>query len=214
MSHYLTSLIMCLLLSLSLPYASAAENSQSQQHTILIMGDSISAGYGIDKAQGWVSLLKTRLSSLNTKTQYKIVNSSISGETTSGGANRIKSLLKQHKPMIVVLELGGNDGLRGSSIKLLEQNLSFMINESKNVDAHILLLGMQIPPNYGQTYSRLFKDMYPKIAREHNITLLPFLLEGIAGQPEMMQADGIHPTTSAQPIMMEAVWSQLKTWIH
>lgn len=205
---------MCLLLSLSLPHASAAENSQSQQHTLLIMGDSISAGYGIDKAQGWVSLLKTRLSSLNTKIQYKIVNSSISGETTSGGANRIKSLLKQHKPMIVVLELGGNDGLRGSSIKLLKQNLSFMINESKSVGAHILLLGMQIPPNYGQAYSRLFKEMYPNIAREHNITLLPFLLEGIAGQSEMMQADGIHPTASAQPIMMEAVWSQLKAWIH
>lgn len=214
MSHYLTSLIMCLLLSLSLPYASAAENSPSQQQTILIMGDSISAGYGIDKAQGWVSLLKTKLSSLNTKIQYKIVNSSISGETTSGGANRIRSLLEQHNPNVVVLELGGNDGLRGSSIKLMKQNFAFMINESKKVDANILLLGMQIPPNYGLTYSNLFKDMFPKIASEHNITLLPFLLEGIAGQPEMMQADGIHPTATAQSIMMEAVWSQLKNWIN
>lgn len=208
MPYYLKSLLVFLLINLSLPYALAGENSQSEQQTILIMGDSISAGFGIDKAQGWVSLLESKLEPL--ATPYKIINASISGETTSGGANRIKPLLAKHNPSLVIIELGGNDGLRGSPIKMMKQNLSYMIKQSQNAGAEVLLLGMRIPPNYGQTYSDLFSRQYQQLALENNTLILPFLLNGIATQTGMMQADGIHPTTKAQPLMMEYVWSVIK----
>lgn len=192
---------------MSLPHALAVENTQSEQQSILIMGDSISAGYGIDKEQGWVNLLINRLNSL--KTPYNVINASISGETTRGGANRINTLLTQHSPDIVIIELGGNDGLRGSPIKGITKNLDYMIQQGQNSGAKILLLGMQIPPNYGETYSRLFSQQYKNLALKHNVSLVPFLLEGIAAQPGMMQADGIHPTEKAQPLMMESVWRLL-----
>lgn len=197
----------CLMLSLSLPHALAAENTQSQQQSILIMGDSISAGFGIDQEQGWVNLLIMRLNTL--ETPYNVINASISGETTRGGANRIKPLLKQHNPDLVIIELGGNDGLRGSPIKGITKNLDYMIQQSQSSGAKVLLLGMQIPPNYGQSYSRLFAQQYKKLALERNVSLVPFLLAGIAAEPGMMQADGIHPTAQAQPLMMESVWRLL-----
>ena len=197
-----------LLVNLSLPYALAGENSQSEQQTILIMGDSISAGFGIDKSQGWVALLESKLKPL--ATPYKIINASISGETTSGGANRIKPLLVKHNPSLVIIELGGNDGLRGSPIKMMKQNLDYMIKQSQNAGAEVLLLGMRIPPNYGKTYSDLFSRQYKQLALENNTLVLPFLLNGIATQTGMMQADGIHPTAKAQPLMMEYVWSMIK----
>ena len=197
-----------LIINLSLPQAHAGENSPLQQQTILVVGDSISAGFGIDKDLGWVALLGQRLE--KEFPQYALVNASISGETTSGGANRISSMLQQHQPNLVILELGGNDGLRGTPIKLITQNLTHMIRSSQKAGAQVLLLGMRIPPNYGQRYSELFADQYPVLAAELNIPLLPFLLEGIAAEAGMMQADGIHPTENAQPIMTKSVWQMLK----
>jgi acyl-CoA thioesterase-1 len=206
--HYLVAITLFLLLSLSLPQAQARENSSSEQYTILIMGDSISAGFGIDKQKGWVALLEQKLA--KESTQYTLINASISGETSSGGANRMAKLLKQHKPNLVIIELGGNDGLRGSPIKLIKQNLSYMIQQSKRSDSDVLLLGMRIPPNYGQTYSQMFADQYKQIATEHNVDLVPFLLKGIAGVDGMMQADGIHPTEPAQMIMLKWVYEGIK----
>ena len=199
---------LCLILNLSLPQAHAGENSPLQQQTILVVGDSISAGFGIDKDLGWVALLNEKL--VKEFPQYSLVNASISGETTSGGANRISSMLQQHQPSLVILELGGNDGLRGTPIKLITQNLTHMIRSSQKTGAQILLLGMRIPPNYGQRYSELFADQYRVLAAELNIPVLPFLLEGFAAEAEMMQADGIHPTENAQPIMTKNVWQILK----
>lgn len=197
-----------LLLSLSLPQAQAGENSQSKQYTVLIMGDSISAGFGIDKQQGWVALLDDKLKQQNPN--YSIINASISGETTSGGANRIGKLLEQFKPNLVIIELGGNDGLRGSPIKLIKQNLSYMIQQCQQLQADVLLLGMQIPPNYGQTYSQLFAQQYQQLATKHEIAIVPFLLKDIAGVDGMMQADGIHPTQAAQTTMLNWVYQSIK----
>ena len=199
------------MLKLSLPQAHAGENSPLQQQTILVLGDSISAGFGIDKQQGWVALLEKVLT--QEYPQYALINASISGETTSGGANRLKAILEQHQPSLVILELGGNDGLRGTPIKLITQNLTTMIRLSQAQGAQVLLLGMRIPPNYGQRYSELFADQYQRLATELNISLVPFLLTGIAGQAGMMQADGVHPTQNAQPIMMKSVWQALKPLI-
>lgn len=204
----LFTIILCLLLTLSLPQAQAGENSQSEQYTVLIMGDSISAGFGIDKQQGWVALLEEKLNQQNP--HYRIINASISGETTSGGANRIGNLLQQYKPNLVIIELGGNDGLRGSSIKLIKQNLSHMIEQSQQLQADVLLLGMRIPPNYGQTYSQLFAQQYQALATKHETAIVPFLLQDIAGIDGMMQADGIHPTQAAQKIMLNWVYQSLE----
>lgn len=197
-----------LLLTLSLPQAQAGENSQPKQYTILIMGDSISAGLGIDKDQGWVALLDKELQQQNS--HYSVINASISGETSSGGANRISRLLQQHKPSLVIIELGGNDGLRGSPIKLIKQNISYMIQQSQQSKADVLLLGMRIPPNYGQTYSQLFAQQYQALAMKHEIAIVPFLLQDIAGIAGMMQIDGIHPTQAAQTIMLNWVSQGIK----
>jgi acyl-CoA thioesterase-1 len=204
----LFTITLCLLLTLSLPQAQAGENSQYKQYTILIMGDSISAGFGIDKQQGWVALLEDKLAQKSAN--YSIINASISGETTSGGANRLANLLQQHKPNLVVIELGGNDGLRGSPIKLIKQNLSYMIEQSQQTEADVLLLGMRIPPNYGQTYSQLFAQQYQDLATQHEVAIVPFLLKDIAGINGMMQADGIHPTQPAQVIMLSWVYQAIE----
>lgn len=193
---------------MSLPQAHAGENSQSKQQTILIMGDSISAGFGIAKDSSWAALMELKLKDVNS--HNRMINASISGETTSGGAHRISKLLKQHQPNIVIIELGGNDGLRGSPIKVITQNLSRMIVQSQQAGAEVVLLGMRIPPNYGQRYSELFAGQYQSLASEHRITHLPFLLQGIAAVPGMMQADGIHPTLNAQPIMMQNIWQLIE----
>jgi acyl-CoA thioesterase-1 len=207
-SFRLFAVILCILLRLSLPQAHAGENSPLQQQTILVLGDSISAGFGIDKQQGWVALLEEQLK--DEYPQYRVINASISGETTSGGANRLQSILNKHTPNIVILELGGNDGLRGTPVKLMTQNLTDMVTLSQKAGAKVLLLGMRIPPNYGQRYSELFANQYTHIATDLNVALVPFLLQGIAGQLGMMQTDGIHPTKSAQPIMVQSVWQALE----
>ena len=176
--------------------------AQSSTSKILVMGDSLSAGYGIDIQQGWVSLLDKALAQSH---QVEIINASISGETSSGGKTRLPALLAEHKPNLVILELGGNDALRGQPLKLLENNLQTMIDASKSAGAKVILAGMQIPPNYGQRYSNQFKDLYPVLAEKNQLGLIPFLLEGIGGKAELMQRDGIHPTAEAQIIILENV---------
>jgi acyl-CoA thioesterase-1 len=184
--------------------------AQSSASKILVMGDSLSAGYGIDIQQGWVSLLEKELTQTH---QVKIINASVSGETSSGGKTRLSPLLEEHKPDVVILELGGNDGLRGQPLKLLENNLQAMIDASKSAGAKVILVGMQIPPNYGPRYSNQFKNLYPALAEKNQIGLIPFLLEGIGGNVELMQRDGIHPTAEAQTIILENALPEIKKYL-
>ncbi|WP_286973583.1 arylesterase [Pseudomonas sp.] len=176
--------------------------------TVLVVGDSISAAFGLDTRQGWVTLLQERMAAEGFSEQ--VVNASISGDTTAGGASRLPTLLQEHKPKVVVVELGGNDGLRGLAPVQMQQNLSSMIEQSKQAGAEVLLLGMQLPPNYGKRYTTAFANVFSDLAREQQVALVPFLLEGVGGVPRLMQADGIHPAAEAQSILLENVWPQLK----
>ncbi|BBN56454.1 arylesterase [Pseudomonas chlororaphis subsp. aurantiaca] len=176
--------------------------------TVLIVGDSISAAFGLDTRQGWVALLEQRLKSEGF--DDKVVNASISGDTSAGGQARLPALLAEHKPELVILELGGNDGLRGQLPTQLQQNLASMIDSSRASGAKVLLLGMQLPPNYGMRYTQAFAEVYSKLANEKNVALVPFFLEGVGGNPELMQADGIHPAVAAQGKLLENVWPTLK----
>jgi len=176
--------------------------------TILVLGDSVSAGYGLTVGEGWVSLLQGRL-----KTQgygYRVVNASVSGETTTGGLARLPRALTVHKPQIVVLELGGNDGLRGLPLETSRANLEKMIQLSKAAGAEVVLLGMKMPPNYGPRYAAGFERIFAELARRYRLAFEPFFLEKIALVPGMLQADGLHPTAKAQPAMLDSVWSVLK----
>jgi acyl-CoA thioesterase I len=186
-------------------HASAA---YSASKTLLVLGDSLSAEYGLVRGTGWVPLLVDKLKT--EKIDADVINASISGETTSGGKSRLPQLLAKHKPGVVVIELGANDGLRGLSIAATEENLRAMIKASKDADAKVLLVGMQIPPNYGTDYTRRFAGMYPKLSKELKVALVPFLMENFAQQTAMFQADRIHPTSEAQPIMLNNVWPRLK----
>ncbi|PXX99904.1 arylesterase [Halomonas sp. LBP4] len=172
---------------------------------LLVMGDSLSAAYGIERHEGWVSLLEERLDG-----KAHVVNASISGETSSGGANRLPELLGQHEPDIVLLELGGNDGLRGLPPGQFEANLAGMIEQSQAAGAEVLLLGIDIPPNYGQAYRDAFTGVFFRLAEEYELPLVPFLLEGVALEDDLMQPDGIHPTASAQSILLDTVWPELE----
>jgi acyl-CoA thioesterase-1 len=183
-----------------------AQNTTSPKTKILVMGDSLSAGYGIDIQQGWVYLLEKEIIQ---KHAVQVINASVSGETSSGGITRLPALLAEHKPNIVILELGGNDALRGQPLKLLEKNLQAMIDASKKTGARVLLAGMQIPPNYGPRYSNQFKELYAQLAEKNQTALIPFLLEGIGGNAELVQRDGIHPTAEAQPLIVKNVQSEL-----
>jgi acyl-CoA thioesterase I len=171
---------------------------------VLVMGDSLSAAYGIEREEGWVSLLEERLDG-----KAEVVNASISGETSGGGAGRLPELLGQHEPDIVLLELGGNDGLRGLPPGQFEANLGRMIEASQEADAEVLLLGIDIPPNYGQAYRDAFTGVYRRLAKTHDIPLVPFLLEDVALDDALMQDDGIHPTAEAQPRILDNVWPEL-----
>jgi acyl-CoA thioesterase-1 len=182
-----------------------------QAKTILVLGDSISAGYGLEKIDlGWVALLQEKLRPRG----IAIVNASLSGDTSAGGLARIDTLLKQHRPSVVILELGGNDGLRGLSPKQLQSNLSEMIVRSKAAGAEVLLLGMKIPPNYGKRYAEMFQNVYPDLAERHGVALVPFLLEGVGGQNHLMQTDGVHPNRDAQAILLGQVWEKLKPMLE
>lgn len=175
--------------------------------TILVMGDSLSAEYGIARGAGWVKLLEEQLQ--RQSSPWMVFNASISGETTSGGLNRLPSLLEQKKPGIVLLELGANDALRGLSVDQTEKNLRMMIQASKKSGAKVLLFGMQIPPNYGQDYTNQFKGIYSKLAKQEGVELLPFFMQGIASQKELFQADNIHPNEKAQTILFRNVWAAM-----
>jgi acyl-CoA thioesterase-1 len=186
----------------SLP-AGAATN------TLLVMGDSLSAAYGVETENAWVNLLRKRLDE-NNPGNWRVVNASISGETTDGGVRRLPGLLDKHQPDIVIIELGGNDGLRGFQPPVIRDNLSAMITASQDAGARVLLVGMQIPPNYGARYTRLFADMYPELSDQYDTALVPFFLDGIYNGDDLMQDDGIHPTGEAQPRLLDNVWPHLE----
>jgi acyl-CoA thioesterase-1 len=176
--------------------------------TVLIVGDSISAAFGLDTRLGWVSLLDQRLQKEGIAD--KVINASISGDTSAGGQARLPALLAEHKPQLVILELGGNDGLRGQQPANLQQNLASMIDASRAAGAKVLLLGMRIPPNYGPRYTEAFAAVYGNLAQEKKVPLVPFFLEGVGGIPELMQADGLHPAVAAQGKLLDNVWPTLK----
>ena len=176
--------------------------------TLLVFGDSLSAGYGLTPGSGWVNLLEQRMKSAGYA--YRIVNASVSGETTAGGATRIEAALREHRPAIIVIELGGNDGLRGLPIEQMRKNLAAIIETSERRGAEPILLGMRLPPNYGTSYTTKFQDMYSGLARRYKIPLVPFLLERIAARADYFQLDMVHPTAAAQSLILEEVWTHLE----
>ncbi len=176
--------------------------------TLLVVGDSISAAFGLETRDGWVSLLASRLQ--REAPDWRVVNASVSGDTSSGGLARLPALLETHAPQLVLIELGGNDGLRGQPPLQLQQNLAAMIEQSRAAGAQVLLLGMKLPPNYGPRYSSAFEQVYAELAEQEQVALVPFLLEGVGGVRALIQADGIHPTAEAQSILLENVWPTLQ----
>ena len=199
----LWAVVLCVL---SVPSAVCATPAAAR--TLLVYGDSLSAGYGLPRDKAWVSLLAERLK--QEKTDYTVANVSISGETTLGGLKRINATLAQHKPAIVLLALGANDGLRGQSVKAMRNNLEAIIDACQKSKSQVLLIGMRMPPNYGSAYADKFHAVYVDIAKRHKLALVPFLLEGFADKPEWFQADGAHPAIRAQPLMLETVWKTLR----
>ncbi len=191
------------LFCLLIPFGTSAQSNP----TILIMGDSLSAEYGIERGSGWVTLLQNQL--IKQGSSWTVSNASISGETSAGGLTRLPSLLSQRSPKIVILELGANDALRGLSIDQTEKNLRSMIALSKKTGAKVLLLGMQIPPNYGQEYTKKFKDLYPKLASSEKVDLLPFFMSGVVTNKELFQTDNIHPNEKAQILLYKNVWGAM-----
>ena len=177
--------------------------------TILIVGDSISAGYGINPEQGWVQLLQKRLDQQYPK-QHKVVNASVSGETTSGALARMPKLLQSYKPDVVVIELGGNDALRGQPPQMIQKNLGQLVQQSQQANAKVILFGMKIPPNYGTAYSQTFENNYKVISQQYKIKLLPFFMQGIAGHKDLMQNDQIHPNAKAQSILLNNAYPYIK----
>lgn len=189
------------------PAASAPAPTPKAQRTVLVMGDSLSAAYGLSASQGWVALTAQRIA--KDKPGWRVVNASISGETTAGGAARIAAELNRHKPAVVVIELGANDGLRGLPVAQTRANLAKMITAAKAANARVLLIGMRMPPNYGPDYTRSFEQAFANLAREHRTAFLPFLLEPIALDDRAYQADRLHPTAAAQPKLRDHVWTAL-----
>jgi acyl-CoA thioesterase-1 len=197
-------------MAVALLLAAGAAAASGTNPVILVLGDSLSAEYGLPRDTGWVKLLSDRLAAGGAgAAQYSVVNASISGETTSGGRARLPALLERHRPAIVIIELGGNDGLRGLPLAAMRANLRAMIDASKAAGARVLLVGVRIPPNYGREYADRFAAVYAQVAAEQKAALVPFLLDGFAENLEYFQADRIHPAERAQPRMLENVWPQL-----
>jgi len=190
----------------------AASAAQAEAPVILVFGDSESAGYGLHVDQGWVALLQTRLK--EQEYGYQVINASVSGETTAGGLARLPRALALHHPKIVILELGGNDGLRALPIAQMRANLVQMIDLASAAGAQVLLLGIRIPPNYGAEYAEQFSAIYSELARDKKLALVPFLLNGAALAPNLMQADGIHANAAGQPVLLANVWPALKPLLH
>ena len=209
-----SSLMALVALVISLPCV--ADNSQplgrstilpSNAPTILIMGDSLSAGFGMKVPESWPSLLQQRLKSENLP--HRVINASISGETTNGGLSRLAQALDAHKPKIVIIELGANDGLRGLPLNLMRKNLSQMIELCQQAKTQVLLVGMRLPPNYGPRYTRDFTQIFTELAEKYNTGVAPFLLADVAKKPQLMQSDGLHPNASAQRQLLDTLWPHL-----
>ena len=203
-STHTASIILALLLMLS----TAVSATAGQRDKLLVIGDSLSAAYGIKVEDGWVALLAERL-----KTEdypIDVINSSISGDTSANGLSRLSTLLTDYEPTIVIIELGGNDGLRGLSIKKLKSNLAQMVEQSRAAGADVLILGVQIPSNYGAAYTRLFAESFVQVAEDNNASLVPFFLGGMETSLELFQDDGIHPSAEAQPLLLDNTWQELK----
>jgi acyl-CoA thioesterase I len=186
---------------------SAAANLAHAASTILVFGDSVSAGYGLPRDQGWVDLMRARLA--RDHADYKVVNASVTGETTTGGKLRLAATLRQHQPQIVIIELGGNDGLRGTRVDAIRANLAAMIAECRRHHSRVLLVGMNVPPNYGSDYTEKFRLIFDTLAKTQHVPLVPFLFEGFAADRAMFQPDGIHPVAAAQQKMLDNVWLHL-----
>ncbi len=180
----------------------------SAEPVILVLGDSLSAGYGVAHQQGWVWLLQDRLA--RSGYPYRVINASISGDTTGGGLTRLPQLLAKHQPEILIIELGANDGLRGHGYEQIRENLTELIRLGQQAGAKIQLIGVRLPPNYGAAYIERFQGLYQDLAREHGVALTPHLLAGVAEDRDLMQPDGLHPSTQAQPLLLDNVWPALK----
>ncbi len=174
---------------------------------ILVLGDSLSAGYGISTSSGWVALLQRRLEQQGYP--QRVVNASISGDTTSGGLARLPQALAQHQPQLVILELGANDGLRGLSLEEMRRNLVTIIDKSREQGATLLLVGVRLPPNYGALYVKKFHDVYRQLAQKHKVAFVPYLLAGVGGRADLIQADGLHPRAKAQGLILDSIWPHL-----
>ena len=204
-SLYVRSIVLSALFLLTLP-------ALASQNTVLVVGDSLSAAHGVPSETAWVELLRDRIDSQ--ELNWTVVNASISGETTDGGLRRLPGLLETHDPTIVIIELGGNDGLRGFPPNVIESNLANMIEQVRGIGATPLLVGMQIPPNYGQRYTTMFADIFPTLSDRYNTPLVPFFLDGIYDQDGLMQGDGIHPTEEAQPRLLDNIWPKLEPLLN
>jgi len=188
-------------------------DAYARDNTILVLGDSLSAAYGIDIELGWVNLLRNRLDNYSEDQQWNVVNASVSGETTAGGLARLPALLENHRPVLCIIELGANNGLRGQPTALMQHDIEDMVKRC-SVTGTSILLGIKLPPNYGEKYTQAFHQIYIDIAKECDIPLVPFLLNGIALKDEYLQADRLHPTAEAQPIILENVWPTLEKWLE
>jgi acyl-CoA thioesterase-1 len=198
---------MLLLLGGLLPMASA----YSAPKTVLVLGDSLSAEYGLARGAGWVALMEQRLK--EQKIDATVVNASVSGETTSGGRTRLPALLNKYKPALVVIELGANDGLRGLPVVAAQANLRAMADAAQQADAKVILVGMRMPPNYGRDYADKFFAMYGTLSKDIKAPLVPFMLEGVADKPQLFQADRLHPTAAAHPLILANIWPTLQKTI-
>ena len=201
----------CSLLGLSVWAGRNSAAQPARRGPLLVVGDSLSAEYGLERGSGWVALLQQRLA--REKIPVEVINASISGDTTSGGRSRLPALLAQHKPGIVIIELGGNDALRGLQLGMTQSNLSAMAQASRAAGARVLLVGMQVPPNYGQKYAQDFASLFANVAKTEGAALVPFFLKGVADGPDadkLFQSDRIHPNAQAQAIMLDNVWPALK----
>jgi acyl-CoA thioesterase-1 len=189
-------------------FVGSAAAANPSPRTIVVLGDSLSAGYGLKIDQGWVRLLEQRLAAQGY--EYRVVNASVSGETTQGGVARLPRMLDLHKPAIVIVELGGNDGLRGLPLAASRENLKRAIELARKANAKVVLVGMVIPPNYGPRYGQEFRDMFATLAKQYQLAFVPFFLDKVALEPALMQNDGIHPNAKGQPQLLENLWPRLK----
>ncbi|MEY6432854.1 arylesterase [Thioalkalicoccus limnaeus] len=200
------------LLLVTVLLATPAISHADEAPVLLVLGDSLSAGYGLTLERGWVARLAERLA--DTDARYRVVNASVSGETTAGGVTRLPSLLEREGPALVIIQLGANDGLRGFQFDVIRANLSELVRRSREAGAKVLLVGVRLPPNYGAAYTQGFQDVFVEVAEREQVPLVPFLLAGVAERWELMQPDGLHPTAEAQSQILDNVWSGLAPLIN